>query len=106
MQDCEFAYIGDYLCWKPNNKTAISVVNISQLRDSANIGIGLSLKSSQAAQDINALTIDMSDFIKPGCEHLVTLDRCNVCQRLKQNSRRFFDEATQAHFENSLQVTV
>lgn len=84
----------------------ISVTNISQLRENADISIGLSLRSSKAAQDIDALTIDISDYIKPGREHLVTLDRCNVCQRLKQNSRRFFDEATQAHFENSLQVTV
>ena len=46
MQDCEFAYIGDYLCWKSNNKTTISVTNISQLRENADIGKGLSLRRS------------------------------------------------------------
>ena len=31
MQDCEFAYTGDFLCWKLHDERVVRITNISDL---------------------------------------------------------------------------
>ena len=106
MNDCEFAYAGNYLCWKPHNKSLIHVANIKELKQNAELGKNLFLKGDRNSVDVNSRVIDLSEYVKPGSEHLVTIESCDIGPRLKQNQESLFDQRTRCKVGNSLQITI
>lgn len=66
MQNAEFAYLGQYFCWKAHNQPIIHFANVTELQNLASMKSDLSLGDASNTSDVESRRIDLSDFIKPG----------------------------------------
>ena len=76
MQNCEFAYTGDFVCWKPHNSHLIKYFNISDARSISSQMLGLGFGDNETT--IKPSTLDIKAYIRDGQEKLVTIDPCDV----------------------------
>ena len=54
MQDCDFAYAGDFLCWKKSDSTEIHYCNITDLKNLMQFKKTLKLQEGNTKTDITS----------------------------------------------------
>ena len=76
MQNCEFAYTGDFICWKMHKSHTIKYINIADARSISSQMLGLGF--GENVQTIKPNTLDIKAYVRKGQEKMVTIDPCDV----------------------------
>ena len=106
MQDSEFAYCGDYFCWKHSDSKKIYYVNIAELGQLANMNKSLRIGTGETGYEAEIREIDLSDYIEDGKEHLVSIEKCEVAKVLKQSMMSVFDCNARTFYQNAVEVCI
>jgi len=77
LQDCEFAYAGDFLCWKKHDSDAINFCNITALKEKAEFSKALDL-TKWNKHEVEAKEIDISHYLGKTDRFMVSLNECDV----------------------------